>query len=85
MLEPVEEAMNSYEQNLRFKWVPQRRSSGSINLLTNPKGLLDVMEVEPKMRFNCETGTRIDDYCLRLCGDGRRLNRDEELEGVKLA
>lgn len=31
MLGPVEEAMNSYEQSLRFKWVPQWRSSGSIN------------------------------------------------------
>lgn len=52
MLEPVEEAMNSYEQNLRFKWVPQRRSSGSIHLLSNSNGL-DVMEVEPEMLINC--------------------------------
>lgn len=51
MLEPVDEATNSYEQNLRFKWVPQRRSSGSINLLTNPNSLLDVLEAEPEMLF----------------------------------
>lgn len=53
MLEPVIEAMNSYEQNLRFEWVPQRRSPGSIHLLTNSNGLLDVLEVEPEMLFNC--------------------------------
>lgn len=64
MLEPVDEATNSYEQNLRFKWVPQRRSSGSINLLTNPNSLLDVLEAEPEMLFNCRTGTRIDDGCM---------------------
>lgn len=37
---------------------------GQHKLLTNPNGLLDVMEVEPEMLFNCRTRTRIDDGCI---------------------
>ena len=56
MLEPVDEPMNPYRQNLRFKWVPPRRSSDNINLLTDPNSLDVVTEEEPI--FN-RTGARL--------------------------
>lgn len=41
--------------------MPPRRSSGNINLLTNPNYLHDVTEAQPKLPFNLSTGTRFDD------------------------
>ncbi|MCJ1346527.1 hypothetical protein MMC31_004744, partial [Peltigera leucophlebia] len=60
ILEPVDEPVNSYQQNLRLQWVPPRRSSGNINLLTNPNSLDDVTEGQPKLPFNLGTGTRLE-------------------------
>ena len=56
MLEPVDEPMNPYRQNLRFKCVLPRRSSEKINLLTDPNSLDVVTEEEPI--FN-RTGARL--------------------------
>ncbi len=60
MLEPIDEPMNSYQQNLRLQWVPKQRSSGNINLLTDPISLHDVTEAPPILPYNLRTGTRIE-------------------------
>lgn len=60
MLEPIDEPMNPYQQNLRLQWVPKQRSSGNINLLTNPISLHDVTEAQPILPYNLRTGTRIE-------------------------
>lgn len=60
MLEPVDEPMNSCQQNLRLQWVPPRRSSGNINLLTNPNSLNDVTEEDLILPCNLRTGTRLE-------------------------
>ena len=60
MLEPVDEPMNSCQQNLRPQWVPPRRSSGNINLLTNPNSLNDVTEEDLILPYNLRTGARLE-------------------------
>ncbi|MCJ1347323.1 hypothetical protein MMC31_005546 [Peltigera leucophlebia] len=60
MLEPVDEPVNSYQQNLRLQWVPPRRSSGNINLLTNPNSLDDVTVGQRTLPYNLRTGTRLE-------------------------
>lgn len=59
MLEPVDEPVSSYQQNLRLQWMPPRRSSGKISLLTNPNSLHDVTEAQSILPYNLRTGTRI--------------------------
>ena len=59
ILEPVDEPMNPYKQNLRLQWVPPRRSSGNIPLLTDPKSL-DETEAKLTLPRNHITGTKVD-------------------------